>query len=196
MLFCVCQFFACALQFFDAECLALGAGNAIGQCLLVRLRFGFVPEHCLIKFLFCAFFRLHSKCQRISAILNAASGERTEGRLYVDTLSVQGVGLDGYIYDRVPRKDSVQLVLNNQADVSEFVLTFEDTLRQLVVADTLSVYYRRTESYLSFECGCLYTFTLDTALTRSTRHFIDSIVINSIEVNTANVENIKIYHTP
>ena len=128
--------------------------------------------------------------------LNAASGERTEGRLDVDTLSVQGVGLDGYIYDRAPRKDSVQLVLNNQADVSEFVLTFEDTLRQQVVADTLSVYYRRTESYLSFECGCLYTFTLDTALTRSTRHFIDSIVINSIEVNTANVENIKIYHTP
>lgn len=127
---------------------------------------------------------------------NTATGEQTEGKLYVDTLSVQGVGLDGYIYENVPRKDSVQLLLNNQVDVSEFVFTFEDTLRRQVLTDTLSVHYARTESYLSFECGCLYTFTIDSVETRATRNFIDSIVINSKEVNTANVENIKIYHTP
>ena len=140
------------------------------------------------------YVRLYAGFYQMS--LNTSTGERTEARLYIDTLSVQGVGLDGYIYHRAPRKDTMQLMLNNQADVSEYILTFEDTVRRQVLIDTLSVHYRRAESYLSFECGCLYTFTIDTVLTRSTRHYIDSIVINSKEVNTANVENIKIYHTP
>ena len=63
--------------------------------------------------------------------LNAASGERTEGRLYVDTLSVQGMGLDGYIYDRVPRKDSVQLAA--AADAGDGIVWFVADLASIPV---------------------------------------------------------------
>ncbi len=140
------------------------------------------------------YVRLHVSFYQMTT--NLSTGVQSEGTLYVDTLSVQGIGVDGYIREKAAGKDTVQLLLDKENDISEFIFTFEDTLRQLVVTDTLSVYYSRTESYLSFECGCLYTFTIDPELTSATNHFIDSIVIYSTEVNTANEENIKIYHTP
>jgi len=128
--------------------------------------------------------------------VNTSTNVQSSAKLYIDTLSVKGVGADLLLYNNAARKDSVRLPLNKLLDVSEFVFTFKDIETESVISDTISVYYENHEDYLSFECGCLNTFTIDSLRTKTTNHYIDSIVINSKEVNTANVENLKIYHTP
>ena len=110
-----------------------------------------------------------------------------------DSLSVWGMGVDSLLYFNAPKQNSIELPLNKLSDSSEFVFTFKDTLN-VSVSDTISIYYENREGFLSFECGCLNTFTIDSLRTKTTRHYIDSIAINHKEVNTENVENIKIYH--
>ena len=169
---------------------------------IIRILFPLIA-FCCIFFLSCKedeecrqerYVRMYAGFYTIST--NTSTHVQSPVKLYIDTLSVKGVGIDSLLYKNAARKDSVRLPLNKFFDVSEFVFVFKDTITKSIFADTISVYYENHEDYLSFECGCLSTFTIDNLRTKTTNHYIDSIVINSKEVNTANVENIKIYHTP
>lgn len=140
------------------------------------------------------YVQLYAGFYRIN--VDPVTGIESQVKIYIDTLSVQGVGLDSLLYKDAARKDSVKLPLNKLSDLSEFVFTINDTVLNRIFKDTISVYYENHEDYLSFECGVLNTFTIDSIRTKATRHYIDSIVVNSKEVNTNNVENIKIYRTP
>ena len=118
------------------------------------------------------------------------SGTTSSARLAIDTLIVQGLGSDslfGYV-----RANSVNLPLNKFSEVSEFVFTFIDNKLDTIIQDKISIFYETHNEFLSFECGILYTFTIESAQT--TTNYIDSIVINSTEVNTFNnAQHIQIY---
>jgi len=70
---------------------------------------------------------------------------------------------------------------------SDFIVRFND------ITDTISVFYQNNDRYyLSLECGCIVVHKIDEVV--STNHFIDSISIINRDINTANAENIQIYH--
>ncbi len=127
--------------------------------------------------------------------LNTSTNVETETTLTLtDSLSIRGIGVDSFLYYNAAIKEPLNLPLNKLTDLSEFVFSFKDTLNN-IVSDTVSIYYENHEQYLSFECGCINTFTIDSIMSGTTNHYIDSIVINFKEVNTVNVENIKIYRS-
>jgi hypothetical protein len=118
-------------------------------------------------------------------------------KINIDTLSVQGIGIDTFFYNNTARINAVNLPLNRLTELSEFVFTFNDTTLNITLKDTVSVFYEIHEKYLSFACGILHTFTLDSLRINTTRHYIDSIVVSSTEVNNiSNAENIQLYRRP
>ena len=51
--------------------------------------------------------------------------------------------------------------------------------------------YHNTDEYMSLECGCVRTHSIDTVLT--TNHIIEKIQLSKPIINTTYVENIKIF---
>jgi len=103
----------------------------------------------------------------------------------IDSVTVVGIGSDLKLYDSEKSVNELQLPLHKTDGVTRFSIAFNDTI------DTLTIKHVNYDKYLSLECGCIKTATVDT--TYITRHFIDSIAITSHEVNTNNAPNIKIY---
>jgi hypothetical protein len=103
----------------------------------------------------------------------------------VDSVIVSGLDNDSILYNNRKKISSVDLFLNKFAEQSYYEISFNDTI------DTLVVWHRNTESYLSFECGCQTTHLVDAIAI--TGHFIDSISIINNEVNTLNATNIELY---
>lgn len=124
--------------------------------------------------------------------VDVESGIASPVKLVIDSITVNGLDIDSLLYNNAKKKDSVRLPLNKLAEESTFRFIGNDT------TDTFTVYYQNNEEFLSFECGCLNTFTIDVERTRQslTTHYIDSIVVTNPEVNTLDVENIQIYHNP
>ena len=119
-------------------------------------------------------------------------GETSTARLVVDSLEVRWANVRAY----VRRTDRIFLSLNKLSELSEFVFELFDAEQNFLGRDTVSIFHEVHEEFLSFECGFLHTFTIDETRTRTTNHFIDSIVINSKEVNNfSNAEHIRLYHT-
>jgi len=171
--------------------------------LRLIIRFLFVMSgFCSILFVSCSedeecrqtrYVRMYAGFYTINT--DTITNIESEARLKLtDSLSVRGIGAESFLYTNAVRKDSVNLPLNKSANLSEFVFTFKDSL-SVAVSDTVGIYYENHERYLSFECGCLNTFTLDSLKIKTTHHYIDSVVVKFKEVNTTHVENIKIYHT-
>ena len=120
------------------------------------------------------------------------AGIATSHSISIDSVNIQFANVQG----GVRQERSVHLPLNKFDTVSQFTFTFFDDITEGVAGiDVVSIFYTVHETYISFQCGLLHTFTIDSV--RTTRYFIDSIVIVSPEVNNvSNAENIKIYRHP
>lgn len=114
-----------------------------------------------------------------------------------DSITVQGMKLDtltgayhlvdSILYNNNKLKlGSINLPLNNFAFQSKFKLTLNTKV------DTLTIYHQHFNDYLSLECGCIVTHSIDTVTV--TKHFIDSVQIRIHDVNALNVENIRLYY--
>ena len=125
-------------------------------------------------------------------ITDLSTGITTTTRVSIDTLIVQGIGSDSIL--GFLQASSIGLPLNKLSDASNFVFTFIDNRLDVIMQDVVSIYYEIHEDFLSFECGILTTFTIDSIRTTTTNNYIDSIVINSTEVNTFNnAQHIQIF---
>ncbi len=101
--------------------------------------------------------------------------------------------------------DSIKVTVNGTADQNKFSLylspqadscrwlIWPDTSTTIANADTLTFYYDKSLQFLSNACGYAYFYNLHSVHT--TNHSIDSVLINSYNVNNeANKEHIKIYY--
>lgn len=115
--------------------------------------------------------------------------------LGIDSLTVQGLTLDSttghyrsidsLIYNNKKGAFTINLPLNNFATSSTFKIKFNTTI------DTMTIYHANMNDYLSLECGCIVTHSIDTVI--MTHHYIDSVKIKIHDVNTINAENIRLY---
>ena len=127
-------------------------------------------------------------------VTDIATGTASSQRATIDSVHVFFAGTG----TRWLQTQGVHLQLNKLEDSSQFVFRFFETIADVVVPtqDVVSIFYTVHETYISFQCGLLHTFTIDSVV-HTTRNFIDSIVIVSPEVNNvSNAENIKIYRHP
>lgn len=118
--------------------------------------------------------------------INPVTGRWVEQKITVETLTVQGVGIDSLILNDEKKVNSFKVDLDNFKEESQFVLDFGP------IQDIITVRYKNKLEFLSMECGAIYTQTIDTAFT--TGNFIDSITVVEPRVSTFYVENIKLHH--
>jgi len=106
--------------------------------------------------------------------------------LSLDSITVQGIGTDSIKTKK--NQSSIIFSLNKITNESDFRVRFNE------IVDTVKILHTNYNSYLSLECGCLVTHSIDTVIT--TNHFIDSVRISVHDVNTSTSakENIKIYN--
>jgi len=100
-------------------------------------------------------------------------------------VSAKGVGNDSLIYDNFSGQ-YINLPVNMFENSSTFDIILNDTLQ------TFTVFYSSKEEYLSFECGYLTTFTIDSFLSQG--DYVDSISFINNSVDTQNAENFRFYH--
>lgn len=127
-------------------------------------------------------------------VYNDTTKIHTTTALGIDSLTVQGLKLDtitgqyhlvdSLIYNKKPAS-TINLPLNNFAKSSTFKIKFN------TIIDTMTIYHAYMNDYLSLECGCIITHSIDTVIT--THHYIDSVKIRIHDVNTINAENIRLY---
>ena len=111
---------------------------------------------------------------------------KTATALNVDSITVQGIGVDSI--EDYTKRSSIVFPLNKLKTESKFRVRFNE------MVDTVTILHTNYNQYLSLECGCLVTHSIDTIIT--TNHFIDSVRISVHDVNTSTSaqENIKIYN--
>jgi hypothetical protein len=113
----------------------------------------------------------------------------TSNALYIDSITIKGIGVDSILYNNSKKTQNVVLPLNKLDSLQEssFQVKFNN------ITDTITIVHQNKTEYLSLECGCIKTHIIDTVLT--TNHFIDSVHISVHDVNTTTSakENIKIY---
>jgi len=119
----------------------------------------------------------------------------TISALSIDSLTIQGLKIDSLtgqyhlvdsiLYNNQKSVNTIDLPLNNNSTQSKFKLKFD------AILDTMTIYHTNLNDYLSLECGCIKTHSIDTVIT--TNHFIDSVRIIIHDVNTINAENIRLY---
>jgi hypothetical protein len=111
----------------------------------------------------------------------------TDSPLNIDSLWVNGLSKDSFLYKNSKSISSISVPLNISKVQSDFVIQFN------TMKDTLSVFYTNNDAYfISLPCGCIVTHTIDEVI--STHHFIDSIRIVQRDVINVNAEHIKIFH--
>lgn len=107
--------------------------------------------------------------------------------LSIDSISINGLGVDSFIYDNSKSKSSVYLPLNSEALQSDFVFNCND------IIDTVSVYYSTNNVYfISLGCGCISKHKVDKI--SYTTNFIDSVQLIYTDVLNVDIEHVKIYH--
>lgn len=104
-------------------------------------------------------------------------------------LTMYGIGReDSLLADKEPIS-SVYVPLKQTLDSTSFYICPDSTLS---TGDTLTVKYRRERHFVSAGCGFTTFYTLDTVY--ATRHYIDSIILQTPTINTNNAKNLKIYY--
>ena len=127
--------------------------------------------------------------------LNPLTNTYTFPAISIDSLTVRGITSDGKLIDSILYNNSkkiseVNLPLNKLDVQSKYKVTFNKTVDTITVIHTST-----TNQFLSLECGCIKTFSIDTVLT--TNHFIDSVKIDNHTVNTlklSNAQHIRIFN--
>lgn len=106
----------------------------------------------------------------------------------VDTLYkyVSGLDVDSLLLDSL-KTTYVYVPLRNDSDNTSFVITSAKTM----ISDTLTVFYKKSESLVSLECGCVTYYNIIAA--ESTPNLIDSVVIENSDINLISQKNIRIY---
>jgi len=119
---------------------------------------------------------------------NPTTKTRTATYLTIDSLTVKGIGVDSILYNNEKSKYSMTLPLNKLDTVSKFQVTFNNT------TDTVTILHTNYDTYLSLECGCIKTHTIDSV--KTSNHFLDSVSISIHDVNTSTSakEHIKLYN--
>ena len=119
--------------------------------------------------------------------LSPTTNKYSTTSLSIDSMWVNGLGIDSFLYRNKKSIKTIQVPLKKTEMQSDFIVRFND------ITDTISVFYQNNDRYyLSMECGCIVVHKVDEVV--STNHFIDSISIINRDINTANAENIQIYH--
>lgn len=118
---------------------------------------------------------------------NSTTKTRTATIITIDSITVKGIGVDSILYNN-KKTSSITLPLNKLATESKYEIKFNQ------ITDTVTILHTNMDTYLSLECGCIKTHTIDTVLT--TNHFLDSIGISVHDVNTSTSaqEHIKLYN--
>jgi len=124
--------------------------------------------------------------------------------LKLDTINNKFSTLDSILYNNSKSISTINLPLHSFESSTIFELTFNskkvrqnpvtnknDTTRYINTKDTLTIYHKNMNDYLSLECGSIVIHSIDTAIV--TNHFVDSIRISNHLVNNINAENIKIF---
>ncbi len=105
----------------------------------------------------------------------------------IDSIWVNGLGKDSFIYKNAKSVGTLKLPLNASIGQSDFIVRFNN------VNDTLSVFYTNNDAYfISLACGCVATQTIDEVI--FTHNYIDSIRIVDLNVINVDAEHIKIFH--
>lgn len=127
---------------------------------------------------------------------DSVTNAKTTTTLTIDSISIQGLEYDSIsqllflndsiLYNNSKKVSSVVLPLNKFRTESKFVVKLNTTI------DTLTIYHTNNEQYISLDCGCLMTHTIDTIIT--TNHFIDSVRINNHDVTNTTTKHLFIYN--
>jgi len=113
----------------------------------------------------------------------------------IDSLTVQGLRkdtlgkyttVDSILYNNQKNVSTINLPLNNFSTSSIFKIKFN------TITDTMTITHSNLNDYLSLECGCIITHSIDTVV--MTHHYIDSVRIKIHDVNTINAENIRLFN--
>lgn len=107
--------------------------------------------------------------------------------LTVDSLWVNGLNNTNYLLANGKNVSKFDAILKNTQAKTEFLIRF-NTLK-----DTLTVLYTTNPAYfISLECGCIATHTIDEVVT--THHFIDSVRIVNRSITQQKTEHVQIFH--
>lgn len=130
------------------------------------------------------YVRLQVSLYKVS--LNQVNNTLVASPWSVDSISVQGVGIDSILYKNSKKISQLNLDLKKIDNQSAYQLNING------VKDTLTITHTNTTEFLSLECGCLKVYNIDSAFV--TKHAIDSIQIINHQVNTDNAPNIRIFN--
>ena len=126
---------------------------------------------------------------------NAATQAYVKSTLSIDSLTLRGINVDNsgneslvdsILYNNTKSVNRLVLPLNKIKEQSKYLVQFNQ------VIDTITVFHKNIDYYLSLECGCIKTFSIDTVLT--TNNFIDSVRIINHNVDNNNAEHLQIYN--
>ena len=120
------------------------------------------------------------------ASLNPTNNTFVTAAWNVDSITVQGVGVDSVLYKNSKKINLLSLNLNKIVRKTAYQLNINK------IKDTLTIYHTNVTEFLSLECGCLKVYSIDSATV--TNHSIDSIKVINHQVNTDNATNIRIYN--
>lgn len=95
----------------------------------------------------------------------------------IDSLSVQGVGIDSILYDNSLNVSNLMLPLRNDTTLTQYLLDIHG------ITDTLSIVHQNKDNFISLACGCFIYHTIDTA-------YISTKLCDSVEVINSSVENV------
>ncbi len=104
----------------------------------------------------------------------------------IDSLTVYGLGQDSLLYDNKKSLSKIALPLNNSDVQSIYEMKFNEVL------DTLFILHTNTEHFISYPCGTVITYQIDTVF--STNHYIKAIKIQYHDINTTDVQHLQIFH--
>lgn len=104
------------------------------------------------------------------------------------TVSMMVNGRDSIVVNHITNAKELTLPMSYTSDCDTVILKFLDRYN-----DTLYIYHSNTPIYQSMECGVIMHHTI-TGISHTT-NFIDSLTINTANVNFDHNENIKLYIT-
>lgn len=130
----------------------------------------------------------------ITKVQSTGSINRTS--LILDSITVKGLiynslsnnydYADSILYNNSRLISKVFLPLHKFQNISKYEVKFNS------VIDTVTIFHTNTDEYLSLECGCMKTHTIDSV--HITNNFkIDSVRILNNNVKSDNAENLRFY---
>jgi len=119
--------------------------------------------------------------------VNATTLITTNTALNIDSIWVNGLDRDSFIYKNKKGANTILLPLKKFENQTDFIIRFNN------ITDTISIFHENNENYyLSLACGCIVTHSIKEAV--STNHYIKTIEILNTEINTTNAPNLQIFH--